>query len=116
MLRSGRDRMYVVRSRLPSLLLAVLAAATVAARAPAWAQQPAAAPPAPATAASPSTPPSWTQGRPDSPAVANLAPVASPPIPTPADKLPVAKLKLPKGFNLEIYAAGLTNARSLRVD
>src|SRR5262249_2910405 len=29
---------------------------------------------------------------------------------------PVAKLKLPKGFNLEVYSSGLTNARSLRVD
>ncbi|MBV8936485.1 MAG: PQQ-dependent sugar dehydrogenase [Alphaproteobacteria bacterium] len=35
---------------------------------------------------------------------------------TPVDRLPLAKLKLPKGFNLEVYAAGLTNARSLRVD
>src|SRR6202043_3322702 len=25
-------------------------------------------------------------------------------------------LKLPTGFNIEVYAAGLTNARSLRVD
>jgi glucose/arabinose dehydrogenase len=44
-----------------------------------------------------------------------LAPQVPPPIPTPVDKLPVAKLKLPKNFNLEVYAAGLTNARSLRV-
>jgi glucose/arabinose dehydrogenase len=112
--------MSVVRSRLPSLLFAALAAATVAVRPPAWAQQPAVAPPAPSTAASqstpPSTPPSWAQGRPDSPAAVNLAPVAPPPIATPADKLPLAKLKLPKGFNAEIYAAGVTNARSLRVD
>ena len=61
-------------------------------------------------------PPSWAQGRPETSDVANLAPVAPPPIATPADRLPVAKLKLPKGFNLEVYAAGLTNARSLRVD
>jgi len=32
------------------------------------------------------------------PAVANLAPVAPPPIPTPADKLPLAKPKVPKGL------------------
>jgi glucose/arabinose dehydrogenase len=72
--------------------------------------------PAPPSGQTSTTPPSWTQGRPDSPAVANLAPVAPPPIATAADKLPVTKLKLPKGFNLEIYAAGVTNARSLRLD
>jgi glucose/arabinose dehydrogenase len=134
--------MNVVRSRPRSLLLAILAAGiVVATAAPVWAQQPAAnpapptqppvppsaqpgagpgsqpltSPPPAASAQAPTTPPSWAQGRPDSPAVANLAPVAPPPIPTAADKLPVAKLKLPKGFNLEVYAAGLTNARSLRV-
>src|SRR5947208_9455308 len=32
------------------------------------------------------------------------------------NKLPNAKLKRPKGFNIEVFAAGLTNARSLRVD
>src|SRR5205823_1325894 len=45
-----------------------------------------------------------------------LAPVPALPIATAADKLPVTKLTLPKGFNIEVYAAGLTNARSLRVD
>ena len=39
-----------------------------------------------------------------------LAPVPALPIATAVDKLPVAKLKLPKNFNVEIYAAGLTNA------
>ncbi|MBX9645476.1 MAG: PQQ-dependent sugar dehydrogenase, partial [Xanthobacteraceae bacterium] len=29
------------------------------------------------------------------------------------DKLPTAKLKLPPGFNIEVYAAGMANARSL---
>src|SRR5262249_2119089 len=38
------------------------------------------------------------------------------PIPTAIDKLPVGKLKLPAGFHMEVYAAGLSNARSLRVD
>jgi glucose/arabinose dehydrogenase len=103
-------------------LLAALAAGTVLAGVPVWAQQPAANPPAqapaaPATATQAPTPaPPWAQGRPDSPAVANMAPVAPPPIATPADKLPLAKLRLPKGFNLQVYAAGLTNARSLRID
>ena len=44
-----------------------------------------------------------------------LAPQQPPPLATPADKLPVAKLKLPKNFNIEVFAAGLTNARSLRL-
>jgi len=134
--------MRAARSRPRNLLLAALAAGVAATAVPAIAQQPNANPapsaqppvapsaqpgagpgsqpltsptPAPSTQTS-TAPPPWAQGRPDTPAVANLAPVAPPPIPTPADKLPVAKLKLPRGFNLEVYAAGLTNARSLRVD
>jgi glucose/arabinose dehydrogenase len=109
--------MNVIRSHPRSLLLAALAAAIIAGAAPVGAQQPAAnpAPPTP-SAQAPTAQPPWAQGRPNSPAVADLAPVAPPPIPTPVDKLPLAKLKLPKGFNLEVYAAGLTNARSLRVD
>ena len=38
-----------------------------------------------------------------------------PPIATPSDKLPLAKLKLPKNFNIEVYASGMVNARSLRI-
>jgi glucose/arabinose dehydrogenase len=52
-------------------------------------------------------------GRPDNEAAAKLAPVAPPPIPAAVDKLPVAKLKLPPGFNIEVYASGMANARSL---
>lgn len=40
--------------------------------------------------------------------------MAAPPIPAAADKLPTAKLKLPPGFNIEVYASGMANARSLR--
>ena len=54
-------------------------------------------------------------GRPDSEAAQKLAPVAAPPLPTLPDKLPLAKLKVPAGFNIEIYAAGMANARSLAV-
>jgi glucose/arabinose dehydrogenase len=77
---------------------------------------------APATSApgqaaqAPAAPPSWAQGRPDNPAVADIAPVQPPPIATAADKLPLAMLKLPQNFHIEVYAAGVTNARSLRVD
>lgn len=57
----------------------------------AHAQQPA-APAAPAAAAPALPPGSPLIGRPDNAAAAKLAPVNSPPIPTAADKLPVAKL------------------------
>lgn len=75
------------------------------------AQQPAAPPAAPA--AQPLPPGSPLIGRPDGEAAAKLAPVAPPPIPAQADKLPLAKLKVPAGFNVEVYASGMANARSL---
>jgi glucose/arabinose dehydrogenase len=77
-------------------------------------QQPASAPPAAAT--QPLPPGSPLIGRPEgNAAAAKLAPIATPPLPTPADKLPTAKLKLPAGFNVEVYASGIANTRSLRV-
>src|SRR5205807_3910803 len=79
-------------------------------------QQPAApaAGAAPAAAPAPLPPGSPLIGRPaDNEAAAKLAPVAPPPIPAAPDKLPIAKLKLPPGFNIEVYAAGMANARSL---
>jgi len=73
-----------------------------------------ASPPAAAPAAAPALPPgSPLIGRPDSEAAAKLAPVAPPPLAAAADKLPTAKLKLPPGFNIEVYASGIANARSL---
>ena len=78
------------------------------------AQQP--ADPAPAATAAPALPPgSPLIGRPASEAAAKLAPVAPPPLPAAPDKLPLAKLKVPAGFNVEVYAAGMANARSLAV-
>jgi glucose/arabinose dehydrogenase len=44
-----------------------------------------------------------------------LAPQVPPPIATAADKLPLAKLKLPKNFHIEVYASRMANARSLRI-
>jgi glucose/arabinose dehydrogenase len=73
------------------------------------AQQPPAAPAA-AQALPPGSP---LLGRPDNEAAAKLAPVAPPPLPAAPDKLPTAKLKLPPGFNIEVYASGMANARSL---
>ena len=72
------------------------------------AQQPAAAP-----AAQPLPPGSPLIGRPDSEGAQKLAPVAAPPLAAAPDKLPLAKLKVPAGFNIEVYAAGMANARSL---
>ena len=79
------------------------------------AQQPANPPAAAAQPAAPALPPgSPLIGRPaDSEAAAKLAPVAPPPIAAAVDKLPTAKLKIPAGFNIEVYAAGMANARSL---
>src|ERR1700726_91673 len=78
------------------------------------AQQPASPPAAAApTAAAPLPPGSPMTGRPDNEAAAKLAPVAPPPLPAAADKLPIAKLKAAPGFNIEVYASGMANARSL---
>ncbi|MBI2209982.1 MAG: PQQ-dependent sugar dehydrogenase [Deltaproteobacteria bacterium] len=57
-------------------------------------------------------------GRPDIPnaeLTKKLRGVRPPPSPTAPDKLPVAQLKLPKGFKVEVYASGIANARSLRL-
>lgn len=71
--------------------------------------------PLPLAAQQPAPAPSWTQGQPENEAAKKIAPVAPPPLPASADKLPVAKLKLPPGFHMEVYMAGVPNARSLRV-
>ncbi len=83
--------------------------------APVFAQTPPA--PAAAPAAAPALPPgSPLIGRPDgNEAASKLAPVAGPPLPAAADKLPTAQLKLPPGFNIEVYSSGIANARSLRI-
>jgi glucose/arabinose dehydrogenase len=75
------------------------------------AAQPAAAQPAQPEALPPGSP---LIGRPaDNPAALKLAPVPSPPLATAADKVPVGQLKAPKGFNIELYASGMPNARSM---
>jgi glucose/arabinose dehydrogenase len=105
-----------------SLLLAgaVIGVFTLGAAAQQPANPPAAAPPAAAPpaaappAAAPLPPGSPLIGRPaGNEAAAKLAPVAPPPLPAAVDKLPTAKLKVPAGFNIEVYAAGMANARSL---
>jgi glucose/arabinose dehydrogenase len=73
-----------------------------------------AGPPAATAAAAPALPPgSPLIGQPDNEAAQKLRPQVGPPIATSADKLPIAKLKVPQGFNIEVYAAGLTNAREM---
>jgi glucose/arabinose dehydrogenase len=62
--------------------------------------------------------PTTVPGRPDIPnaeVAKQLRGVPAPPFPTPAEKLPVSQLKLPKGFKVEVYASGIANARSLRL-
>ena len=79
---------------------------------PAPAAAPTAATPAGQPAALP--PGSPLIGRPENnAAAAKLAPVPAPPLAAAVDKIPLDKLKAPKGFNLELYASGMPNARSL---
>ena len=109
-----------------SILLAgtiagLLLAAPVFAQQPPASAPPASAPPATAPAATPAPPAALPPGSPligrpeGNEAAAKLAPVAPPPLPAAPDKLPTAKLKLPPGFNIEVYASGIANARSLRI-
>jgi glucose/arabinose dehydrogenase len=58
--------------------------------------------------------PFWAVGRPKAGVGAKLAPVPAFPIATAADKLPVAKIKLPPGFKAEVWASGVLDARGLR--
>lgn len=105
----------------PSAPAAATPAAPPAAPAatPAPPPAPTAAAPAPSTvaqapAAAPLPPGSPLIGRPDNPNAAKLAPIPAPPLPAAADKLPTAKLKLPPGFNIEVYASGIPTARTMR--
>ena len=62
--------------------------------------------------------PSMVPGRPDIPnaeVAKTLRGVTQPPFATPAEKLQISQLKMPKGFKLEVYISGIANARSLRV-
>ncbi|MEQ8345384.1 MAG: PQQ-dependent sugar dehydrogenase [Sneathiellaceae bacterium] len=56
--------------------------------------------------------PFWAVGRPTTGPGAALAPVAAPPLPTAADKLP--RLNVPAGFKVEVFASGIPDARGLR--
>jgi glucose/arabinose dehydrogenase len=84
---------------------------------PVAAQQKDAAKPAPAPAKpapAKEEEPFWAVGRPKGDATAKMAPVPAFPVATPADKLPVAKIKVPPGFKVEVWASGVLDARGLR--
>jgi glucose/arabinose dehydrogenase len=68
-----------------------------------FAQQPPASTPAP-----PQAPPSFAPAT-------GLRGIPSKPIASKEDELPTAKLKLPKGFKIEVFASGMADARSLRI-
>jgi glucose/arabinose dehydrogenase len=91
------------------MAIAALVAGIGSAPLPLLAQQPAPAAQAPA----PLPPGSPLIGQPGSAEAKKLAPVAPPPIPAAADKLPVDKLKVADGYKLEVFASGVANARSL---
>jgi glucose/arabinose dehydrogenase len=112
-------------------LLAALLVVPFAVAPPAGGQQPGTQPAAPGEA-KPEAPkpeaakpmpimqpqPTTVPGRPDIPNAEvqqTLRSVAPPPLPTPEDKLPLAQLKLPKGFKIEVFASGIANARTLRL-
>ena len=58
--------------------------------------------------------PFWAKGRPGTDTAMKMAPVPAFPIPTPADKLPVSKMKLPPGFEAEVWASDVLDARGMR--
>ncbi len=78
---------------------------------PGLAQQPAAEPPKPAAK---EETPFWAIGMPKNEVASKMAPVAALPIPTPADKLPVKKIKVPPGFKVEVWAGDILDARGMR--
>ena len=67
--------------------------------------------PSPAAAAAP--PPAWKQGMSAEQEKSPLHPFAGHVTGRTASELPMAKLKLPEGFKIEIYADGIPDARSL---
>ncbi|MEA2875294.1 MAG: hypothetical protein QOF14_490 [Hyphomicrobiales bacterium] len=105
--RLSTRRVLLLAGTLGTLAIAYPAAAQ---QQPAPAAAPAAGAPAPLPPGSPLI------GRPSTEGAMKLAPVAPPPIPATAEKLATVpgKLKLQKGFNIELYAGNVPNARSMR--
>ena len=109
----SRRSALVLAGALGSLLATAPPAATQQQAPPVAAEQQ--TPPPAAQQPAPLPPGSPLIGRPDTEAAKRLAPVAPPPIPAAADKLPLDKLKAPKGFTIDVYASGVDNARTLRL-
>jgi len=61
----------------------------------------------------PKPPPAWQQGRPPALADSKLAPHAGKMTETPAEDIPLNRLKLPEGFKVEIWATGMPGARAM---
>jgi glucose/arabinose dehydrogenase len=61
----------------------------------------------------PKPPPAWKQGMPAKMADSKLAPHPGKMTETPASEIPVDKLKVPKGFKVELWAAGLPGGRAM---
>jgi glucose/arabinose dehydrogenase len=88
-----------------AVALALIACAQTGSQAPA-----ASAPPAAASAA---PQPAWKQGMPASMASSTLAPLAGKMTVTPADQIPVNRIKLPPGFKVEVWATGMPGGRAI---
>ena len=87
-------------------LRGALAVVFLAAAGVAFAQQ------APATGA-PAAPPSWAQGRAAGQDKSPLAPHSAPLTAKKAEDIPVNKIKVPDGFQVELWATGMANGRSM---
>ena len=61
----------------------------------------------------PAPPPAWHQGKPAAMGDSKLAPLAGKMTETPASEIPVSKIKLPKGFKVELWASGMPGARAM---
>jgi glucose/arabinose dehydrogenase len=92
------------------LLLAACQSMTPVADAPPPPAPPAVAAPA---AAAPAAPPAWQQGRPADQANSRLAPHAGRMTATPPAEIPVASLRVPAGFKVELWAHGMPGARAM---
>ncbi len=60
----------------------------------------------------PKPPPAWHQGKPPAQAESKLAPHAGRMTETPPNEIPLDKIKLPKGFKVELWAHGLPGGRA----
>ena len=61
----------------------------------------------------PKPPPAWQQGKPAAMADSKLAPHAGKMTETPASEIPIDKLKLPKGFKVEVWSTGTPGGRAM---